>query len=146
MACVDGVVAPVLRHHWSPVSADLHEGDPSAAPATQNKPEVLQVLRLPRKNEPASQTKRRPKVLVAGLPPTSMKVLRLLRKTGLRSEPEVLRALGLPRKSSLRCSKCCACHQGALPEVLPARCSQCCAHHAKRGGTKSPGFVLMMLC
>ena len=30
-------------------SADLYEGAPSAAPATQNEPEVFQVLRLPRK-------------------------------------------------------------------------------------------------
>ena len=117
---------------------------PSAAPATQNKPEVLQVPRLPRK------TTRRPKSsLGAWLPLTSMKVLQ--RKTNLRccachakqaggapsaapatqndaapkvitrrltsadlyegaprqNEPKVLR---LPRKTSRRCSKCCACH------------------------------------
>ena len=36
-------------------SADLYEGAPSAAPATLNEPEMLQVLRLPRK------TRRRPK-------------------------------------------------------------------------------------
>ena len=58
---------------------------PSTAPATQNEPEVLQGLRLPRK------TRQRPFAsLVAGLPPTSMKV-------------QVLR---LPRKTSLKCSKC----------------------------------------
>ena len=50
--------------------ADLYEGAPSAAPAAQNEPEMLQVLRLPRK------TKRRPKSsLVAALARTSMKVL-----------------------------------------------------------------------
>ena len=34
-------------------STDLYEAAPSAAPATQNECEVLQVLRLPRKNEAA---------------------------------------------------------------------------------------------
>ena len=49
--------------------ADLYEGAPSAAPATQKEPEVLQVLHLPLKNEPEvlqvlrlpRKTKRRPK-------------------------------------------------------------------------------------
>ena len=60
-------------------------------PATQNEPEVLQVLRLPGK------TTRRPKSsLVAGLPLTAMKV-------------QVLQVLRLPRKTSRRRSKCCAC-------------------------------------
>ena len=35
-------------------SADLYEGAPNAAPATQNKPEMLQVLRLPRKTNEAA--------------------------------------------------------------------------------------------
>ena len=79
------------KHHSSPdFSRPLYEGAPSAAPATQNEPKMLQVLRLPRK------TRRLPKAsLVARLPPTSM---------------EVLRVLPLPRKTSRRCSKCCACH------------------------------------
>ena len=48
-------------------AADLYEGAPSAAPAAQNQPEALQVLRLPCK------TTRRPKSsIVAGLPRTSM--------------------------------------------------------------------------
>ena len=94
-------------------------GAPGAAPATQNEPEMLQVLRLPRK------TRRRPKAsLVAGLPPTSMKVLQVLRlprKTRRRPKAslvarllptsmKVLQVLLLPRKTNLRCSKCCACH------------------------------------
>ena len=55
-------------------SANLYEGAQSAAPATQNEPEMLQVLRLPHRR------RRRPKAsLVAKLPPTSMKVLQVLR-------------------------------------------------------------------
>ena len=85
------------------VGADLYEGAPSATPATQNEPEVLRVLRLPRK------MRRRPKAsLVARLLPTSMKVLQVLR---------------LPCKTNLRCSKCCACHAkraGDAPTAAPA--------------------------
>ena len=103
---------------------------------------MLRVLRLPRK------TRRRPFAsLVAGLPPTSMKVLQALR---------------LPRKRSLKCSNCCACHakrggayshhsspdfcrlyEGApsaaphLPRKTSLGCSECCACHAKRGGAHS---------
>ena len=66
-------------------------------------PEMLQVLRLPRK------TKRRPKAsLVARLPPTSMKVLQVLR---------------LPPETNLRCSECCACHTKRArdaPSAAPA--------------------------
>ena len=140
-------------------------GAPSAAIATQNeaeglhvlhllrkRPEVLQVLRLPRKASlrclqvlrVPRKTRRRPKgSLVAGLPPTSMKrrqVLRLLRKT------------------SLRCSDYCTCHakQGdaqkhhwspdfrqtsmkvlqvlRLPRKTSLGCSNCCACYAKRAG------------
>ena len=60
--------APATQNDAAPIritrrrtSADLYEGAPSAAPARQNEPEMLQVLRL-------------------------------------------------PRKTSRRCSKCCACH------------------------------------
>ena len=85
-------------------SADLYSGAPSAALATQNELEVLRALRLPRK------TRRRPKAsLVAGLPPTSMKVLQVMRLPRT-NEPEVLRVLRLPRKTRLKCSKCCTCH------------------------------------
>ena len=63
---------------------------------------MLQVLLLPRK------TRRRPKAsLVARLPPTSMKVLQVLR---------------LLRKTNLRCSEC-ACHAkraGDAPSAAPA--------------------------
>ena len=85
-------------------SADLYEGAPSAAPATQSEPEVLQVLRLPRKTSRRCSkccachkktTRHRKSSIVDGLPRTSMKVLQVL---------------GLPRKTSRRCSKCCACH------------------------------------
>ena len=174
-------------------------GAPSAAPATQNKPEVLRVLRLPRK------TRRRPFAsLVARLPPTSMNVSKCCachtkRAWGApgaapatQNEPEVLRVLRLPRKTgprpfaslvarlpptsmkvlhacharSLKCSKCCACHAGrawSAPSAAPAtqneavpiriicrrtsmnvlkvlrlphkpslRCSECCTCHAKQ--------------
>ena len=103
--------APATQNEAAPksitlrqTSADLYDGAPSAAPATQNEPDVLRVLRMPRKKEPEMlqvlrlqrKTRRRPKAsLVARLPPTSMKVLQVLH---------------LPRKTSLRCSKCCACH------------------------------------
>ena len=111
-------------------------GAPSAAPATQNEPEVRQVLPLPRK------TTRRPKSpVVTGLPLTSMKVLQVLHRSR-KNEPEVLLVLRMPRKTSRRCSKCCACHakrRGAQsPQLSPDfrwplwRWSKCCACHAKR--------------
>ena len=76
-------------------SANLYEGAQSAAPATQNELEMLQVLRLPRK------TRRRPKAsssLVARFPPTSMKVLQVL-ALATQNEPEVLQVLRLPRQN-----------------------------------------------
>ena len=117
-------------------SANLYEGAQSAAPATQNELEMLQVLRLPRK------TRRRPKAsssLVARFPPTSMKVLQVL-ALATQNEPEVLQVLRLPRKTSRRCSKCCGCHakrggaqkHHSSPDFRrpPRRCSKCCACHA----------------
>ena len=76
-------------------------GAPSAAPATQNEPEVLQVLHLPRKTS-----------------------LRCSKCCACHAE----RAGGAPsaappRKTSLRCSKCCACHAeraGGAPSAAPA--------------------------
>ena len=134
--------APATQNEAAPkvitchrISAHLYEGAPSAAPATQKELEVLQVLRLPRKR------RRRPKSsLVAGLPRTSMKVFQVLH---------------LPPKTSLRCSKCCACHAkraGGAPSGAPATQNEaapkvithrqtsadlyegapCCACHAKR--------------
>ena len=111
-------------------------GAPSAAPATQNETDVLQVLRLPRKHS------RRPQYsILAGLPRTSLEVLHLLH---------------LPQKMRLRCSKCWACQANAagiysnysilaglprtslevlhvlhLPRKMRLRCSKCCACHAK---------------
>ena len=172
-------------------SADIYGGTKSATPATQSEPEVLKVSRLPHKKPrrqicppsspsfrghlwryrkyhachakwawsaesvtPATQKAAASNMspFVAKLPRTSMEVLkvpRLPRKSSLRcwkchachtksrgvkyvplrrqasadiyggtksatpatqSEPEVLKVSRLPRKSSLRCWKCHACH------------------------------------
>ena len=123
---------------------------PSAAPATQNEPEVLQVLHLPRKTSWRgskccachAKTKRRPTTL----PQTSMEGAPSA-APATQNEPEVLQVLHLPRKTSRRCSKCCACHaKKKRPKVInccrtsaPAmqngpRCSKCPTFHAKRAG------------
>ena len=63
---------------------------PSAAPATQNE------------TAPKSITRRQTSAdLYEGAPSAA---------PATQNEPEVLQVLRLPRKTSLRCSKCCACH------------------------------------
>ena len=128
----------------SRASADLYEGAPSAAPATQNELEVLQVLHLPRKTNlrcskccacrakrtaqsnqssrgfpkcctchtkrawgapsaaPATQNEAAPKVINC--------------RQASADLYKVLQVLHLPRKTSLRCSKCC----GGAPSAAPA--------------------------
>ena len=74
---------------------------------------VLQVLRLPRKNEAAQSHHLSPDF--------RMKVLQVLRLPR-KKEPEMLQVLRLPRKTSRRCSKCCACHakRASNPSAAPA--------------------------
>ena len=87
-------------------SADLYEGAPSAAPAMENEPEVLQVLRLPRKKRAGGAQSTAPAMQNAGLPRTSLKVLQVL----------------ACHNTNLRCSKCCTCHAkrgGAQSHGLP---------------------------
>ena len=100
-------------------SADLYDGAPSAAPATQNEPEVLQVLHLPRKtgwrcsNCCACHAKR------GGAQNNQL-------SPGFGG-PEGFQVLNLPRKTSLRCSKCCTCHTkraGGAPSAAPATQSE----------------------
>ena len=73
-------------------------------PRKKNEREVLQVLPLPRKTRLRwlrlpCKTRRHPKAsLVAKLPPTSMKVLQVLRLPR-KNEPEMLQVLRLPRKN-----------------------------------------------
>ena len=130
--CKDGVVLMVLPHNCNTqlrcfqcckCHAKWDSGDPSAAPATQNETEVLQVQRLPRKKwnwgapsaAPATQNDTE---VLQGLrlprkrtrrPQYSIIVLRVLHLP--RTSLEVLRVLlHLPRKMTLRCSECCTCH------------------------------------
>ena len=95
LRCVQCCTCHAKRDFAAPSAATAtqkrNRGASSAAPARKNEPEVLQVLHLRQR-----KTRRRPKAsLVARLPPTSMKVLQVLR---------------LPRETSPRCSKCSACH------------------------------------
>ena len=162
------------RRPKSSLVADLYEGAPSAAPATEYEPdEVLQVLRLPRKTgwHPKSS-------LVAGLPRTYMKMLQVSSSAApatqnkpevlhaaptTQNEPEVLQVLRLLATQNEAAPKVITCRRtsadlfegaSAAPatqqkelevlQVLPLprntslmRCSKCCACHAKRGGTQS---------
>ena len=77
------------------LSLDFYEGASSAAPATQNEPEVLQVLRLPRKDlcEGASSA--------APAAQNELEVLQVVRLPR-KDEPEVLQVLCRPRKTRRR--------------------------------------------
>ena len=150
-------------------------GAPSAsAPATLNELEMLQVLRLPRKTNsrcsvccachakragdapsvaPATQNKAAPKSLTRRQTYADLYEGAPSAAPVTQNEPEVLRVLRLPRKTSWRCSKCCACHakRGGAQKLHSSpdfrrplwRCSKCCACHAKPG---ADGDMLRMLC
>ena len=132
-------------------SADLHEGAPraacpakrtwgapSAAPATQKRawgaPSAA----------PATQNEAAPSVITRHRTSADLYEGAPRAVPAPQNEPEVLQLLRLPRKKSLRCSKCCACHakrRGAQshhssPDFRGPlwRCSKCCACHAKRAG------------
>ena len=69
--------------------------------------------------------------------PTCLEVLRAA--PAWQNEPEVLQVLHLPRKTSLRCSKCCTCHAKAnrvpsthLSPDFRGPLWRCCCN-AKRG-------------
>ena len=101
---------------------------PSAAPATQN--------------ERATQNEAAPKVINRRRTSADLYEGAPSAAPAMQSEPEVLQVLHLPRKTSWRCSECCACHgkrSGARSNQLSPdirrplwRCSKCCTCHAKR--------------
>ena len=102
----------------------------SAAPATQNEPEVLQVLRLPLPNEAAP-----------------IRIAR--RQTSADLYDRCSRVLRLPCKTSLRCSKCCACHTKrtwGAPSAAPAMQNELEGVPSAAPATQNQAEVLQVAC
>ena len=101
---------------------------PQVPPATQNEPEVLQVLRLPRK------TGQRPNASPDGGPRTSVKVLQVLRLPRKRAADAPSAALATQNEAApirITCRGTSADPYESAPNAAPA---------------KQDGVVLMLLC
>ena len=155
--------APATQNQAAPKSMTrgppLYEGAPSAAPATENEPEVLRMLRLPRKTNrrcskccacqakrggalksitrrqtsadlyegapsaaPATQNEAAPKSITRRQTSADLYEGAPSAAHATENKPEMLLVLRLPRKTSRRCNKCCACHAkraGDAPSSAP---------------------------
>ena len=104
-------------------------GAASAAPATQNDTEVLQVLRLPRKTSLRYSKCCTCHAKAAGVHTTHLSpdfrgpLWRCSEGCTCHGKRAgMLQVLRLPRKTSLRCSKCCTCHAKQPASIVLACC------------------------